>query len=367
VPTDLPTLNWLGLRDIPRWYREKYNIPSLLYRGNVRPQLAIANSPTPPALLPSVSTTDEGTSNNKSHTANTNGNGNGNGDGNGRLGRSPPRGPSNRGMSNAHHYGQYRGGYRNGAAGSWKNTHRNGRHPATSMTPNSASSERSGDQSLCTEKPSTLFPEVSNTSALFGTNFSDDMNTAVTPFTTATFGTAPIAPVSPMAHQAATNMSLLDDGNSRNRIWDWRVDNLTDVEKDVFEHAPTKPVEPAWRTLRSRQMHEHSSNPSSDGGVLLPKEFALPPTPMNDPFGRVDVGSGQLTTTRGSPSNMNASESPGVPFLGTLSLEDNVPLTSNDLRATWGPIGGPILRGNTPPADENSRPFSTFPSRPHTN
>ncbi|KAE8328353.1 hypothetical protein BDV39DRAFT_69748 [Aspergillus sergii] len=38
MPNDLPTLEKLGLRDIPRWYREKYGIPSLLPNGHSHPR-----------------------------------------------------------------------------------------------------------------------------------------------------------------------------------------------------------------------------------------------------------------------------------------------------------------------------------------
>lgn len=42
MPTDPAMLEKLGLRDIPRWYREKYGIPSILNNGNsnLRPQIA---------------------------------------------------------------------------------------------------------------------------------------------------------------------------------------------------------------------------------------------------------------------------------------------------------------------------------------
>ncbi|KAE8148984.1 hypothetical protein BDV25DRAFT_141249 [Aspergillus avenaceus] len=38
MPNDLSTLEKLGLRDIPRWYREKYGIPSLLPNGHGHPR-----------------------------------------------------------------------------------------------------------------------------------------------------------------------------------------------------------------------------------------------------------------------------------------------------------------------------------------
>ncbi|KAJ5544736.1 Zinc finger CCCH-type [Penicillium sp. DV-2018c] len=329
VPTDLATLHWLGLRDIPRWYREKYNIPSLLSRGNVRQQLAIGSGSTPQAVPPSVPGTNEETGNNKGPNVTTNGNG--------RFLSPPPRGPANRGMLNAHNYGQYRGVYRNGATGNWKNSPRNGRHPVASPTPNSTSSERSGDQYPRTSQPPASFSEGSN-SAVFGTSYSDnDSNTAMTPFTAATFATAPVAPVALGARQGATNVSLLDDGISRNCPWDWRVNNLNDGAQDPFGHVPTKPVERSWRPPRADQMHEHSSKTSFDGGVP--------------------------TTTR---SNMNASRSSDLSFFGNLSLEDNDGLTQNDTRVTWGPIGGPILKHTPPLADENSSLSVATPSSRHT-
>ncbi|RAL01171.1 uncharacterized protein BO80DRAFT_464827 [Aspergillus ibericus CBS 121593] len=47
MPLDLPTLEKLGLRDIPRWYREKFNTPSLLpnAHGHSRPHPALAALP----------------------------------------------------------------------------------------------------------------------------------------------------------------------------------------------------------------------------------------------------------------------------------------------------------------------------------
>ena len=42
MPTDPVMLEKLGLRDIPRWYREKYGIPSILNNGNNNPRPQIA-------------------------------------------------------------------------------------------------------------------------------------------------------------------------------------------------------------------------------------------------------------------------------------------------------------------------------------
>ncbi|GES60993.1 hypothetical protein ATEIFO6365_0006045400 [Aspergillus terreus] len=44
MPTDPGTLEKLGLRDIPRWYREKYGIPSLLPNGHAHPRSHITHA-----------------------------------------------------------------------------------------------------------------------------------------------------------------------------------------------------------------------------------------------------------------------------------------------------------------------------------
>ncbi|KAL2821942.1 hypothetical protein BJX63DRAFT_175629 [Aspergillus granulosus] len=44
MPLDRSMLEKLGLRDIPRWYREKYNVPSLLPNGHGLPRPHTANS-----------------------------------------------------------------------------------------------------------------------------------------------------------------------------------------------------------------------------------------------------------------------------------------------------------------------------------
>jgi hypothetical protein len=43
MPNDLSTLEKLGLRDIPRWYRDKYGIPSLLPNGHSHPRSHIGH------------------------------------------------------------------------------------------------------------------------------------------------------------------------------------------------------------------------------------------------------------------------------------------------------------------------------------
>src|SRR5467141_5292046 len=53
MPTDLKTLEVLGLRDIPLWYREKYKLPSLLpfnqpLAGDGNPASNVVQSPDRP-------------------------------------------------------------------------------------------------------------------------------------------------------------------------------------------------------------------------------------------------------------------------------------------------------------------------------
>ncbi|RAL08109.1 uncharacterized protein BO97DRAFT_473250 [Aspergillus homomorphus CBS 101889] len=44
MPHDLAMLEKLGLRDIPRWYRDKYNIPSLLPNGHGHPRAHLSHA-----------------------------------------------------------------------------------------------------------------------------------------------------------------------------------------------------------------------------------------------------------------------------------------------------------------------------------
>ncbi|KAJ5564738.1 hypothetical protein N7513_000980 [Penicillium frequentans] len=79
MPLEPGLIEELGLRDIPRWYREKYNVPSLLHATYHRPQaqLAIAGQPQQKTIEynePSASSHDRGNNaENANHRVNNSG------------------------------------------------------------------------------------------------------------------------------------------------------------------------------------------------------------------------------------------------------------------------------------------------------
>lgn len=70
MPADPAMLEKLGLRDIPRWYREKYDVPSMLQPnyGNFHPQPAIVDQPAMRAIqYNAAADTSEPTGNGNNH------------------------------------------------------------------------------------------------------------------------------------------------------------------------------------------------------------------------------------------------------------------------------------------------------------
>lgn len=354
MPLDPIMLDKLGLRDIPRWYREKYSLPSLLDYVPVREQLTIPDRPTMQALPSPESTTHGGNNNsNKSSTSH----------GNGRFARSPPRGPANRGVNGGFNNNHYRGAHRNGAGGNWKNNGRNGRNRAMSVTRQSVCSEQSSKQSLPTEgTPS---------SGDFGLNGWDPVVTPPTKSTSPAHITAQVpaavAPVAFTVPSVPANNSLLDDGNSRNHALGWKHNGLTQRDKDVFEPVSKASNEPPSRRTPSRRMYAHSSEPSSEGGVMLPKNFNLGYIPNTKSFAYADVAAGKVPCPSNSSNAAKSTRGSSTTYFGDLTMADNVPLTSVDTQVTWGPIGGPILKRTTPPADGNVGSLGSCSTRPHTN
>ncbi|KAJ5961705.1 hypothetical protein N7501_006646 [Penicillium viridicatum] len=360
MPTEFHMIEKLGLRDIPRWFREKHNIASLLHPSRDRSQLTITNQPpmralpSPASLTNESSTTHAAPKLNKSPPQFT---------------KSPPRGPANRGNHNGYdNHNQHRGGGRNGATNghhgnNWKGTHRGGRNRnmgnARHGVSNERDSERSGEYSPGMESA----PATYNHGA-----HGYGGNQVCTPTTPAAVPASVPIPVSTTGHVAvpmAPHQSLLDDGNSLSRNAYWKLGELTDCNQDLFEDASHKPVELHHR-VQPRHMYQQSSNPSSDGGVMLPKEPAVTYDSNFGAFTRVDVPSrnqSDSNSSRGTVMNYGSS----IPQVGDLHLTDNVPLNSAETRVTWGPIGGPILKRTSPPAENIAHLFGPYSTHPHSN
>ncbi|CAI7567802.1 unnamed protein product [Penicillium glandicola] len=363
MPLDMAMIDKLGLRDIPRWYREKYNVPSLLHAGQNRPQLTIADqppmralpspaSPTNESFVSKMSTINENPKLTKSPP---------------QFNKSPPRGPANRGGHNSFGNHQHRGGGRNGASNgyhgnNWKGSHRGRNRNMGPVRQGMYDGERSGECSPGIDSTQGTFDYGSHG---FGGN---QVCTPTTP--SAIPATVPIT-VSVASHvpaPMAAHQSLLDDGNSHNRNTYWKLNDLTECNKDMFEDTSNKLAEPLHH-IQSRYMYQHSSNPSSDGGVMLPKELPKEPPVTYDSnlcaFTRADIPSRHQSISSGSQSTVQLNYGLATPQIGDLYITDGMPLNSVDTRVTWGPIGGPIFKRTSPPVEDIQSLFEPYLNTPH--
>ncbi|OQE96594.1 hypothetical protein PENNAL_c0001G07567 [Penicillium nalgiovense] len=365
MPDEKHLIEKLGLRDIPRWYREKYNVKSLLHPNQNRPQLAIADQPPMRALPSPASPTNESCAR-KMSTIHANS----------KLdksppqfNKSPPRGPANRAGHNGFgSYNQHRGG-RNGApnghhGNNWKGTHRGGRNRNMGSVRHGISSERDSERS------GEWSPGMESAPATYEYgSHGYGGNQVCTPTTPAAVPASVPITVSATGHVSApmaAHQSLLDDGNSHHRNAYWKLNELTECNEDMFEDASNKPVESHHR-VQPRHMYQHSSNPSSDGGVMLPKEPAATYDSNFGAFTRVDMPSRKESESSGSHATVQINYGPSTPGIGDLQITDNVPLNSADTRVTWGPIGGPILKRTSPPAENIAHMFGPYSNNQHGN
>jgi hypothetical protein len=351
MPLEAAMLEKLGLRDIPRWYREKHNVPSLLYQSsNNRQQLSLTDQPQMRALtdqpqmraLTNSSPDVNGSTDGKASTVT------------GKLIKTPPRGPANH-SSNGGFNSQNRGGNRNGnftgqfAGHGWKGG-RNVRNRNVSSSPQTKStvSERSTELS-----PRATRFDVSQLGGYLPTDVG--MTTAATAAHVTT--AAPVFPVVPMV----PNMSLLDDSNARNRTLAFRANELARIDETGFDKISHKPSEPQIGQSDTRHMYAHTSNPSSDGGVMLPKEITQPYAPNFDGGSQSTESTRKLYGALNTPSTANAACGSSPAALSNLVATQNVPLGAMDTRVTWGPIGGPIMKSASPPTDPRAVIFGQYP------
>ncbi|KAJ5448834.1 Zinc finger CCCH-type [Penicillium cf. griseofulvum] len=356
MPVDMAMIEKLGLRDIPRWYREKYNVPSLLQTSQGRPQLAITDQ-VPMRALPSPAPPTEESYASKVSTVNANPNANKSPP---QFDKSPPRGPASRGGHNGFaNYNQHRAGGRNGAsnghpANNWKGTHRGGRNRNMGYVRPSISLERDGGRS------GECSPGAFDYGAHgFGGN---QVRTPTTPVAVPATVPITVSATGRAGAPMAAHRSLLDDGNSRNQNAYWPLNELTEYNEDMFEDAPNKPAE-----LRSRHplhLYQQSSTTFSDGGVIIPtvgydSNFGV--------FTQAEVSPRKQSASNGSHGTIKADYESLTPQIGDLHVADNVPLNLADTRVTWGPIGGPILKRTSPPTENITQLFGPYSNAPRGN
>jgi hypothetical protein len=330
MPLDADLLDKLGLRDIPRWYRDKFGVESLIHpvqQQRATPRLAITEQPQPasPAIQYPSSTSLELKSSAPQAKQ-----------------RSPPRGPS------------HSRGSRNQA---WKGRQAKGKNvnPSPVNEP-IASLQSSGYESVSTPDRLSAFAGYAGFAqgGAFGTAM------------------APITNPAPFAMPALINTStnLVDTGSSH-RSPTVNADNLT-MDKDPFEHGfaeSSTAVDKTHLKSKSRRLYEtHKSNNNSsiDGGVKLPSNLlheygafsAL--ADLDDNVNKSGRG-----TDDSSMSNQATRASSKSPLSDIVSESD--PLEENDIRDAWGPVGSPVnqFTGRIPDIHQHQRTVTAIRGFPN--
>lgn len=314
MPLDSDLLDKLGLRDIPRWYRDKFGVESLIHpvqQQRATPRLAITEQPQPasPAIQYHSSTSLELKSSAPQAKQ-----------------RSPPRGLQNHGNNGGPSHS------RGSRSQGWKGRQAKGKNvnPSPVNEPN-ASFQSSGYESASTTD--NLVPFAGYAGFTQGSVFGTAM--------------APITTLAPFAMPALINTStnLMDSGSSH-RSPTVNADNLT-VDKDPFEHGfaeSSTAVDKTHLKSKSRRLYEtHKSNNNSsiDGGVKLPSDLfheygvfsAL--ADLDDNANKSGRG-----TDDSSMSNQATRASSKSPLSDIVSESD--PVEENDIRDAWGPVGSPV-------------------------
>ncbi|OQD91153.1 hypothetical protein PENANT_c001G08256 [Penicillium antarcticum] len=306
MPTQPELLEKLGLRDIPRWFREKHGVESLVhpvqqYRTTSR--LAIteqSQSSTPGIQFPGTPTPEiKGPAPQPKQ-------------------RSPFHGPPNGGAAHPR-------GPRNTSG--WKSRQTKGKSilPA-SVLPETITSFHSSIYDSASTTDSTGYTEFLQRGALAN---------AMVPISTQAQFVMPTL--------ANPNANLMDTGSSYHSP-SANVDNLT-VSKDPFEHGfpdASNPVDKTHLRSKSRPSHQqHKLNHSSvDGGVKLPTDLYIQMgsfSALADLDGNNESAAG---TQASSFSNQAVRSDSKSPLSDIVSESD--PLEENDIRDAWGAVGTPI-------------------------
>jgi hypothetical protein len=354
MPTDIFMLEKLGLRDIPRWYREKFNVPSLLqvnYGNNNRgqqPQTVIdqpqhkaiqfqsaANSVNNAGLAahagPSANTGTAANAGPSGHNANGNANagkknntGNGNGNQHGQAHSRGGRYKSPRGAGFA---GGNKGRINNGG----KAGDRNGVTPPPPTT--------SGNGT-----PGTASPGPSNVAS---SGISPRMTPGISP------GTQQSLLASPIVGPSAVPMSLIDpqgqhlldkEGMARRKSLAERMRELT--MEDVYggpSAGKQLPVKDFFRTKSRFQF-------GADGGEK--KIGIIPPGTVLNPYAGLDKF-----------EDHNAATSAALASPLSELVATSEPIDPNEPLVNWGPIGEPVRHPSTFMnwfGEMGLRPFSPY-------
>jgi hypothetical protein len=346
MPTDIVMLEKLGLRDIPRWYREKYNVPSLLqanygnhHRGQHHPDAV--DQPANKAIQhhsaannesvvagPSVPATGITNAANNASTAGPSGHAHPNANvahktGNNNAGHKASH-KNNHGTCNQHGPANSRGcrfeslrgaGFGAGKGRGNPNWGKNSQHYDVAPPPASVGNETRGDY---------------DNSGTASSNISSESGFRISPRTQMSLLASPL--VDPMINLNLSGQPthFLDkDGEARKLSLTARLRELTPPE-DSF--ASPIPEQEEAEEILYRSKTRHVFNFGGDGDNKLAAAQAKG-TPAFDPFARLakDETAQKSTTTA------------LVPMIREL-VATSEPIDPKEPLINWGPIGEPVQR-----------------------
>ncbi|CAG8085998.1 unnamed protein product [Penicillium salamii] len=365
MPLDAASVARLGLRDIPRWYRDKYQVPSIMAEVLEYEQSGDASrNPAASAPRAFVSRAIEHNVNIPAGPAAAGKNESGNGIARGntprgpaRIHGTPPRGPA----ANNNHGGTFnghRGGHRSASANGrgaygWKNGRGGGRNRFLNspLRARRSSSEWSQDQESQDQESGKL---AMYSYGQFGGLMNTDRGRSIEPVPK-----APVASSDTKSNDdAAIPIPVLSEGVGLTSIMEEiggpssGMYGATNHGVSGNEDASRGPSEALHR--HRAQKFSRASNQSSDGGVLLPESVTRAHDPGSSQrnieaarrflFGRGDDGSWR--------SNAQS--------VSDYMERNEARIESKDACFTWGPVGGPILKD----ASGNIRDSSVFGKYP---
>ncbi|CAG8038049.1 unnamed protein product [Penicillium salamii] len=348
MPLDAASVARLGLRDIPRWYRDKYQVPSIMAEVLEYEQSGDASrNPAASAPRAFVSRAIEHNVNIPAGPAAAGKNESGNGIARGntprgpaRIHGTPPRGPA----ANNNHGGTFnghRGGHRSASANGrgaygWKNGRGGGRNrflnsPLRARRSSSEWSQDQESQDQESDRGRSIEPVPKAPVASSDTKSNDD---AAIPIPVLSEGVGLTSIMEEIGGPSSGMYGATNHGVSGN------------------EDASRGPSEALHR--HRAQKFSRASNQSSDGGVLLPESVTRAHDPGSSQrnieaarrflFGRGDDGSWR--------SNAQS--------VSDYMERNEARIESKDACFTWGPVGGPILKD----ASGNIRDSSVFGKYP---
>ena len=271
MPTDPAMLEKLGLRDIPRWYREKYGVPSMLQLGYTpriqAPQepLAIADQPEQKTITYDITPADNvgNASTENHHHRGTNGR------------YKPPRGPGFTADKPPRGPG-YNGGKTRGNGHWYKNGHRNNGTGNSQVTPPrnalNSSNSSSPESFIDVVTNSSKFDSLSNESKAISGRSTVGSSTAVSSTVFPSFDGRSIAASAPVNASGLIRPQLFDDdGMPCRNLFSYRLQQLTKMQ-DIGR--VTNNGEKSIFRSKSRRLFDFGGD--GDGQIMTETDSTIP-------------------------------------------------------------------------------------------